>query len=160
MTLFYRKVGRLIDSETLKASTTDSRNDVICTFVVLLSALINLLYGVKIDGYIGLLVALFVLWSGFSLVREAVSPLLGQAPDPKMVKEIKELVLSHEGIIGVHDLIIHNYGPGRLVISLHAEVPCEEELLRSHDRIDCVERDCGAVPCQCLHSYGPGGYEK
>ena len=144
MTLFYRKVGRLIDSETLKASTTDSRNDVICTSVVLLSSLINLLCGVRIDGYIGLLVALFVLWSGFSLVREAVSPLLGLAPDPKMVKEIEELVLSHAGIIGVHDLIIHNYGPGRLIISLHAEVPCEEELLRSHDRIDCVEREIAA----------------
>ena len=141
MACFYRRIGRMIESDTLKASAADSRNDVVCTSVVFLSALFSLFSDWQIDGYVGLAVALFVLWSGFSLIREAVSPLLGQAPDPQMVQEIRERVLAHEGVVGMHDLIIHNYGPGRMVISLHAEVPCEEDMMRSHDRIDCVERE-------------------
>ncbi len=141
MALFYRKIGRIIHSETLKAACADSRNDSICTGVVFLSALVGWGTGVAIDGYVGAAVALFVIWSGFSIVREAVSPLLGQAPDPEMVRGIQELVLSHEGIVGVHDVMVHNYGPGRCVISLHAEVPCREDLMRSHDRIDCIEKE-------------------
>ena len=109
--------------------------------MVFVSALVGWQTGVAIDGYVGAAVALFVIWSGFSIVREAVSPLLGQAPDPEMVRGIKELVLSHEGIVGVHDVMVHNYGPGRCVISLHAEVPCREDLMRSHDRIDCIEKE-------------------
>ena len=159
MACFYRRIGRMIESDTLKASAADSRNDVVCTSVVFLSALFSLFSDWQIDGYVGLAVALFVLWSGFSLIREAVSPLLGQAPDPQMVQEIRERVLAHEGVVGMHDLIIHNYGPGRMVISLHAEVPCEEDMMRSHDRIDCVEREL-FVPfsCQRLHPHGSGGY--
>ncbi len=141
MALFYRKIGGIIRSETLKAACADSRNDCICTGVVFVSALVGWQTGVAIDGYVGAAVALFVIWSGFSIVREAVSPLLGQAPDPEMVRGIKELVLSHEGIVGVHDVMVHNYGPGRCVISLHAEVPCREDLMRSHDRIDCIEKE-------------------
>ena len=141
MALFYRKVGRTIDSETLKAACADSRNDVICTGVVLVSSVVGWITNVAIDGYVGAAVALFVIWSGFSIIREAVSPLLGQAPDAEMVEQIKKTVLSHEGIVGIHDLMIHSYGPGRCVISLHAEVPCREDMMRSHDRIDCVEKD-------------------
>lgn len=141
MALFYRRVGRTIDSETLKAACADSRNDVICTGVVLISSVVGWVSGVAIDGYVGAAVALFVIWSGFSIIREAVSPLLGQAPDPEMVEQIKKTVLSHEGIVGIHDLMIHSYGPGRCVISLHAEVPCREDMMRSHDRIDCIEKD-------------------
>ena len=141
MALFYRKVGRTIDSETLKAACADSRNDVICTGVVLVSSVVGGITDVAIDGYVGAAVALFVIWSGFSIIREAVSPLLGQAPDAEMVEQIKKTVLSHEGIVGIHDLMIHSYGPGRCVISLHAEVPCREDMMRSHDRIDCVEKD-------------------
>lgn len=141
MALFYRKVGRTIDSETLKAACADSRNDVICTGVVLVSSVVGWITHVAIDGYVGAAVALFVIWSGFSIIREAVSPLLGQAPDPEMVEQIKKTVLSHEGIVGIHDLMIHSYGPGRCVISLHAEVPCREDLMRSHDRIDSIEKD-------------------
>lgn len=141
MALFYRKIGGIIHSETLKAACADSRNDSICTGVVFLSALVGWRTGVAIDGYVGAAVALFVIWSGFSIVREAVSPLLGQAPDPEMVRGIRELVLSHEGIVGIHDVMVHNYGPGRCVISLHAEVPCREDLMRSHDRIDCIEKE-------------------
>lgn len=141
MALFYRKIGLLIDSETLKAATADSRNDVICTGVVLLSSVFVLFSGIEIDGYIGVAVALFVIWSGFSIVKEAVSPLLGQAPDKEMVEDIKKTVLENEGIVGVHDLMVHNYGPGRMVISLHAEVPCREDMMHSHDLIDRVEKE-------------------
>ena len=141
MALFNRKIGGIIRSETLKAAATDSRNDVICTGVVLLSSLVGWGTGVAVDGYVGAAVALFVIWSGFSIVREAVSPLLGQAPDPDMVRGIKEMVLSYEGIVGVHDVMVHNYGPGRCVLALHAEVPCREDMMRSHDRIDCIEKE-------------------
>lgn len=100
MALFYKKIGNTIRSEALKASCADSRNDVICTGVVLLTSLIGWLSGVAIDGYVGLLVALFVIWSGFTVIKETVSPLLGQAPDPEMVQDIKNTVMAHPGIIG------------------------------------------------------------
>lgn len=151
MALFYRHIGRRIDSTTLKAAATDSRNDVAGTLVVLASAVVEWQTGWQIDGWVGMAMALFVMWSGFSVVRETISPLLGQAPDPEFVRKIRELVLSYEGIIGVHDLMIHNYGPGRCIISLHAEVPCREDLLQSHDLIDRVEREIhhrfGAIAC-------------
>ncbi len=141
MALFYRKIGGVIQSESLRASAADSRNDVLCTALVLVSTLVGWASGVAIDGYVGTAVALFVMWSGVSIMKETISPLLGQAPDPQMVKAIRETVLSHEGVVGVHDLMVHNYGPGRVVISLHAEVPCREDMLRSHDRIDCIEKE-------------------
>ena len=153
MALFYKKIGNTIRSEALKASCADSRNDVICTGVVLLTSLIGWLSGVAIDGYVGLLVALFVIWSGFTVIKETVSPLLGQAPDPEMVQDIKNTVMAHPGIIGVPDLMIHNYGPGRLVLSLHAEVSCHEDMMRSHDLIDCVERELSRKyrAIACIH---------
>ena len=153
MALFYKKIGNTIRSEALKASCADSRNDVICTGVVLLTSLIGWLSGVAIDGYVGLLVALFVIWSGFTVIKETVSPLLGQAPDPEMVQDIKNTVMAHPGSIGVHDLMIHNYGPGRLVLSLHAEVSCHEDMMRSHDLIDCVERELSRKyrAIACIH---------
>lgn len=153
MALFYKKIGNTIRSEALKASCADSRNDVICTGVVLLTSLIGWLSGVAIDGYVGLLVALFVIWSGFTVIKETVSPLLGQAPDPEMVQDIKNTVMAHPDIIGVHDLMIHNYGPGRLVLSLHAEVSCHEDMMRSHDLIDCVERELSRKyrAIACIH---------
>lgn len=141
MAWFYRKVDRVIHSQTLAAAAADSRNDILCTAVVLVSTVFGGLTGVAVDGYIGVLVALFVLWSGFSVMRETVSPLLGQAPDPEFVAAVKETVLAQEGIIGVHDLMVHNYGPGRLILSLHAEVPAHEDILKSHDRVDAVERE-------------------
>ena len=151
LALFYRRIGRLIDSESLRASSADSRNDVICTGVVLVSSLVGWGTGLAIDGYVGVAVALFVIWSGISVVKSTVSVLLGQAPDPAMVKDIKQTVLAHDGIIGVHDLMVHNYGPGRLVLSLHAEVPCREDMMRSHDLIDRIEKELAnkyhAVAC-------------
>lgn len=141
MATFYRAVGRRIDSQALQAAAADSRNDVICTGVVLVSSVVGWLTGLEIDGFVGAAVALFVVWSGFSILRDTVSPLLGQAPDPELAHGIRDAVLAHEGVVGVHDLMIHNYGPGRLVVSLHAEVPCRADLLCSHDLIDCIEKE-------------------
>ncbi|MBE6757417.1 MAG: cation transporter [Ruminococcaceae bacterium] len=138
---FYRRVDTLVDSQTLRAAATDSRNDILCTAGVLVSTVVGGAANIASDGYVGVLVALFVLWSGFSVLRETVSPLLGQAPDPVLVQGIKDTVLAYDGIVGVHDLMVHNYGPGRLVLSLHAEVPCEGDMMKSHDLIDCIERD-------------------
>ena len=140
MAIFNRAISRRIRSEALAASATDSRNDVICTAVVLLSSVFTLFTGVVVDGWVGVAVALFVVWSGFSILRETISPLLGQAPDPELVNAIRELVLAEEGIVGVHDLIVHNYGPGRCIVSLHAEVPSHGDILKSHEIIDAVER--------------------
>ncbi len=141
MALFYRQIGIRIRSDTLRAAATDSRNDILCTVLVLVSMAVEALSGWQVDGYIGVLVALFVLWSGIGILKDSVSPLLGAAPDPEMVKGIRETVLSHEGIVGIHDLIIHNYGPGRVVVSLHAEVPAHEDILVSHDLIDRIEKE-------------------
>ncbi len=141
MALFYRRIGKKIGSEALLAACADSRNDVICTGVVLVSAVVSWAFQLAIDGYVGVLVALFVLWSGFSIMRETVSPLLGQAPDPALVKEISDTVLSFDGIVGIHDLMVHNYGPGQVIVSLHAEVPCDVPITKSHDVVDCAERE-------------------
>ncbi len=153
MAWFYRRVDRVVDSQTLRAAATDSRNDILCTAGVLVSTVVGSVADIALDGYVGVLVALFVMWSGFSVMRETVSPLLGQAPDPALVKGVKETVLSYAGIVGVHDLMVHNYGPGRLVLSLHAEVPCEGDMMKSHDLIDCIERDLAERFCAvvCIH---------
>lgn len=153
MAWFYRRIGGRIDSESLRAAAADSRNDVVCTAVVLLTSALSLWLPVSIDGYVGMAVALFVMWSGFSVMRETVSPLLGQAPDEQFVMDIKRTVMAHEGVVGVHDLMVHNYGPGRLVMSLHAEVPSNEDILRSHDLIDRIERELGEKyhALVCIH---------
>lgn len=151
MAVFYRNIGGRINSATLKAAATDSRNDVICTLLVLVCTVVEWQTGWGIDGYAGTAMALFVMWSGFGVIRETISPLLGQAPDPALVQQIEQTVLSYDGVIGIHDLMVHNYGPGRCIISLHAEVPCHADLLQSHDLIDRVEqeigRQFGAVAC-------------
>ena len=140
MSLFSRRISRLIASDALAAAAADSRNDVICTAVVLLSAVIGLFTEANIDGYVGMAVALFVIWSGFCMLRETVSPLLGAAPDPQLVEAIRRTVMAQEGIVGIHDLIVPNYGPGRCIVSLHAEVPAHEDMLKSHEVVDSVEQ--------------------
>lgn len=141
MALFYRKIGQRIHSDALIASGVDSRNDVICTGVVLVTSLLSWRTGWVIDGYVGLAVSLFVLWSGFSIIRETISPLLGQKPDPELVQNIEETVLAHDGVVGIHDMMLHDYGPGRSIVSLHAEVPADQDILVSHDIIDCIEQE-------------------
>ncbi|MDD2362212.1 MAG: cation diffusion facilitator family transporter [Oscillospiraceae bacterium] len=153
LALFYRNIGKRIDSEALRASSADSRNDVICTTFVLVSALIGWFTDINIDGYIGVGVAVFVMWSGISILRDTVSLLLGQAPSTELVNDIKNTVLSHQGIIGLHDLIVHNYGPGKCIVSLHAEVPSEDKMVHSHDLIDQVEKEIAEKysAAVCIH---------
>ena len=137
---FNVQAGKKINSMTLIATGADSRNDVIATSAVLLSLLIGHFFDLQIDGYMGVLVALFIVWSGIGLVRETVSPLLGEAPDPALVRDIEETAMQHDGVLGIHDLVVHNYGPGRVIISLHAEVPADGDILALHDTIDNIER--------------------
>ena len=139
--LFYRKVGRMIKSESVEATSKDSRNDVIATSVVLLGAVITMLTGVNLDGYMGAAVALFIVFSGVQLTISTAYPLLGQAPEGELVQTITEKMLSYPGIIGMHDLAVHNYGVGRCFASAHCEVDAKNDILVSHDLIDNIERD-------------------
>ncbi len=139
--LFYTRVGRRIDSQSLLATASDSRNDVISTLVVLLGALITRLTSLDLDGFLGLLVAAFIIVSGVKLIMETADPLLGPAPKRELVQGIYEKIRSYEGIIGIHDLTVHSYGQGRTFASVHCEVPAEEDILISHDLIDNIERD-------------------
>lgn len=139
--LFYRKVGHMIKSESVEATSKDSRNDVIATSVVLLGAVITMLTGVNLDGYMGAAVALFIVFSGVQLTISTADPLLGQAPEGELVQTITEKMLSYPGIIGMHDLAVHNYGVGRCFASAHCEVDAKNDILVSHDLIDNIERD-------------------
>lgn len=139
--LFYRKVGRMIKSESVEATSKDSRNDVIATSVVLLGAVITMLTGVNLDGYMGAAVALFIVFSGVQLTISTADPLLGQAPEGELVQTITEKMLSYPGIIGMHDFAVHNYGVGRCFASAHCEVDAKNDILVSHDLIDNIERD-------------------
>ncbi len=139
MFLYNRAVGRKINSPGMSATAMDSLTDCIATLVVLISMLVARFTGVNIDGWSGAAVALFIIYSGFSAARDTLSPLLGSAPDPELVQRIVEIVMSHPEVKGVHDLIVHDYGPGRLMISLHAEVPGSGDIYELHDAIDNAE---------------------
>lgn len=145
--LFYRKVGRMIKSESVEATSKDSRNDVIATSVVLLGTVITMLTGVNLDGYMGAAVALFIVFSGVQLTISTADPLLGQAPEGELVQTITEKMLSYPGIIGMHDLAVHNYGVGRCFASAHCEVDAKNDILVSHDLIDNIERDFSRDLC-------------
>lgn len=138
---FNKFIGNTIDSSALKAASVDALGDVFTSSCVSLSFLASRFTSFPIDGYFGVLVALFIVYSGFSLVKETVNPLLGEAPDPELVKNIKSMVLSYDNITGVHDLIIHNYGPGRCMASIHAEIPSDISVMKIHEIIDKAERD-------------------
>ncbi len=138
---FYMKIGRRINSETLTASAADSRNDVISTSVVLAAFIIAYFFEINLDGIMTALVALFVLFSGIGLIREAMNPLLGKAPSAEQVEQIREKILSYDHVLGTHDLMIHDYGPGRQFASAHVEVSAEMPLIECHEIIDRIERD-------------------
>ena len=140
MAAFNRQVGKQIGSSVLEATAADSRNDVIATSAVLVATLAQMIFGWQLDGWIGLAVAAFILYSGWGLVKEAIAPLLGQAPDPEMVRHILEVTRSYPGVLGIHDLIVHDYGPGRQFASLHVEMAASQDVLASHDVIDQIER--------------------
>ena len=139
---FNRAVGKKINSETLMATAADSRNDVLTTGAVLLSTILCSLtgYGI-IDGIMGVGVAVFILWSGWGLVMDTLSPLLGESPSPELVEHIERTVMSYPGVLGVHDLMVHDYGPGHQFASLHVEFPAETDPLTAHDVIDNIEND-------------------
>ncbi len=139
--LFYRKTSRIIDSVALKAAAADSRNDVLATAAVLLSLAIGHFSGLRADGLMGCLVALFIIWSGISLLRETSSPLLGERPDQELVDAIRESTLAYPGVMGIHDLVVHNYGPGKIFASIHIEVDAEHHPMVSHDLVDNIERE-------------------
>lgn len=141
MALFCRKLGRRIDSTTLLATSADSRNDVISTAAVLVGCLAGYFFDVKLDGYIGMAVALFIIWSGCSIAKDTISPLLGEQASGELVRNISDLILSHEKILGIHDLMVHDYGPGNCFASVHAEMDSAEDPLTCHDIIDDIERD-------------------
>ncbi|MCI8524678.1 MAG: cation transporter [Oscillospiraceae bacterium] len=141
MAHFNRTLGRRIGSETLIAAAADSRNDVISTAAVLAAWVVGYGTGVKIDGYAGLAVALFILYSGVTIARDTIDPLLGKAPSPELVRSITEGVLAYDKVLGIHDLMIHDYGPGRRFASVHVEMDSQEDPLACHDIIDDIERD-------------------
>ena len=141
MYLYNRAVGKKIKSAAMSATAADSLSDTAATSAVLLAMVIGKLTDVQLDGWVGLVVALFILWSAVQAARDTISPLLGQAPDPLLVKEIESLVMGHDTVVGIHDLVVHDYGPGRCIISLHAEVPADEQVLELHDVIDNIEEE-------------------
>ena len=140
MALFDRKLGRKISSAALIAAAADSRSDVIATGAVLLACVIGRLTGLMIDGWAGLLVALFILWSGVGVVKDTVDPLLGAKPDEALVRAIAYLMTSHVNILGFHDLMVHDYGPGRRFASVHAEIDHRIDPLVAHEILDEIER--------------------
>ena len=141
MAAFNRTIGRHIDSETLLATAVDSRNDVISTGAVLVSSVVAHLTGLNLDGIVGAAVGAFILWSGAGLVRDTVNPLLGQAPSPELVEHIRSKIMSYPGVLGTHDLMVHDYGPGRQFASAHVEMAAEADPMESHDLIDNIEQD-------------------
>ena len=141
MALYNFKVGKKIDSAALKATGTDSLSDCVSTTVILIATLVGHYTEFQIDGFCGVAVGLLILWAGINAAKDVLDPLLGQAPDPEFVTQIEDMVMEFDkdSIVGVHDLIVHDYGPGRRVISLHAEVPAEGDILQLHDVIDNLE---------------------
>ncbi|MCF2617284.1 cation transporter [Oscillibacter valericigenes] len=141
MSFYNRSLGKKLNAPAMLATAADSLSDSVATTAVLIATLVGRFSGLMIDGWCGILVAAFILWSGFNAAKDTVNPLLGTPPTHEFVNQIKELVMAHPGIIGIHDLIVHDYGPGRVMISLHAEVSASENVLELHDEIDNVESE-------------------
>lgn len=139
MAFYNKSIGKKIDSAAMKATATDSLSDTLATTVVLAASLTAHFTGLKIDGYCGILVGLFIFYAGYSAAKDTISPLLGQPPQPDFVKDVETIVMSYEHVQGIHDMVVHDYGPGRVMISLHAEVPADGNLLVLHDMIDNIE---------------------
>jgi cation diffusion facilitator family transporter len=138
---FNVSIGKIIDSSTLKATGADSRNDVLATSAVLLSVIACHYSGYHLDGPVGIFVALFIIYSGWGLIRETIAPLLGQAPDPAELEALQIKIESYQGVLGIHDLIVHDYGPGRIFASVHVEVDAAVDIMHSHDMVDNIERE-------------------
>lgn len=136
---YNRYIGKKINAVTITATARDSLNDVIATLAVIVCTLIGYFFHFNIDGYIGIVVSALIIYTGFSVAKDTVTLLLGAAPDPELIKNIEEMVLNTDGIIGVHDLIVHDYGPGRIIASVHAEIPSDSDIIKIHEAIDRLE---------------------
>ena len=139
--VFYNKIAKTINSEAIKGNAYDSISDVISTFVVLLSAIVAKFANISIDGYVSILVSIFILFTGFKALKETVDILLGTKPDPELVEGIEEFTKKYDMIVGIHDMMIHDYGPGRKIVSFHAEIPANSDICMAHDVIDQMEQD-------------------
>lgn len=144
LSLFNKNIGKRINSSTLIATAADARNDVIATSAVIISMIVSKYTNLELDGYVGAAVALFILYSGFGLVRDTLDPILGHAPDPGFVEEIRKKIMSYPGVLGTHDLMVHDYGPGCQFASVHVEVAAEDDVIEMHDMIDNIERELSA----------------
>lgn len=140
MAIYNRSVGNKIQSAAMKATAADSLSDALSTLAVLLATLAGYWFHIQIDGWAGAAVACFILYTGYRAAKDTISPLLGQAPDPELVREIAQTVLEFPPVSSIHDMIVHDYGPGRMMISLHAEVPADGDLVELHDTIDLAEQ--------------------
>lgn len=141
MFFYYRSVSRKIGSGSLKAAGADSLNDCISTIAILVCTVVTYFTGVELDGYVGIAVALFIVFNGIKLIKETMSPLLGEKPSPSLVKKISEEICAYDGVKGIHDLIVHNYGPNRYFASVHVEVDARTDVLGSHELVDTIERE-------------------
>ncbi len=139
--IFYNKIAKTIDSAAIKGNAYDSISDSISTFVVLLSAIVAKIFGISIDGYASILVAIFILFTGFKALKETIDLLLGMKPDIEFVEKLEEFTKKYEMISGIHDIMVHDYGPGRKIVSFHAEVPANCDICKAHDVIDQMEQD-------------------
>ncbi|RHR34644.1 cation diffusion facilitator family transporter [Eubacterium sp. AF19-12LB] len=141
MAFYNTGIGKKIDSVTMKATAIDSLSDSVATTVVLICVLVNMKFGINIDGICGLLVAILIIYAGIGAFKDTISPLLGKIPEPELVDKIRDIVMKHELVYGIHDLVVHDYGPGRMMISLHTEVPGNENVYKLHDMIDNIESE-------------------
>lgn len=156
MFLYNKGLSKKLNSAAMAATATDSLSDMLATTVVLASTLVSRFTGFHADGWCGVLVGLFICYAGFSAARDTVSPLLGQAPDQEFVQQVKDIVTAHREVIGIHDLIVHNYGPGRVLISLHAEVSADGNIVTLHEVIDTIEHELrDALNCQAVIHMDP-----
>ncbi|NLD04464.1 MAG: cation transporter, partial [Synergistaceae bacterium] len=137
---FYARIAEMVSSSTIKAASVDSTNDVLATSAVLAGALISKFAGYEIDGWMGIGVAIFILYSGVQILKSILGPILGEMPDPQFVDRIEKKILSYDAILNIHDLVIHNYGPEVYFATVHAEVDANECFIKSHGIIDCIER--------------------
>lgn len=156
MALYNKRLYKLFDSSALKATALDSMSDALATFAVLAALLVTKYTSLHLDGYAGLLVSVFILYSGIMAAKDTLAPLLGQSPKPELVSEVERLVLAHPVIVGMHDLVVHDYGPGRLMISLHAEIPSEINVFDAHCIIDDLENELGEkLGCEAVIHFDP-----
>lgn len=156
MAFYNYSIGKKIDSAAMKATATDSLSDTIATTVVLVAMLVMRFVGINIDGICGVFVALFILYAGYSAAKDTLDPLLGLAPDKEFVKRIQDIVLAHEEVQGIHDMMVHDYGPGRRLVSLHAEVPGDYDIFQIHDVIDHIERELNEkLSCEAVIHMDP-----